>query len=120
METVRLADDARRVLISVNPHAGSQNRQEIVGALSQELTRQRCDVTVFHDIEALVGEAEHALGPGLGLHLVSHAEVFSRKGTEARRGRDANFRLLTSESAARRYRLRLAVSEWKQGGENVE
>jgi diacylglycerol kinase family enzyme len=64
METVRLADDARRVLISVNPHAGSQNRQEMVDALGQELTRQRLDVTVFHDIDALAAEAERALAAG--------------------------------------------------------
>lgn len=61
---MRIADDARRVLIGVNPHAGSQSRQEMVAALSRELTQQRFEVAVFHDIEALTEEAEKSLAAG--------------------------------------------------------
>src|SRR5205823_2979572 len=64
IETIRLADDARHVLVSVNPHAGSQNRQEMVTAFCHELAQRRFQVTVFHDIEALAGETERLFAGG--------------------------------------------------------
>jgi diacylglycerol kinase (ATP) len=60
----QIADTARRVLIGVNPHAGANNRQEIVAELCARLASQGLETTVFREIAALVAEAGRLLAAG--------------------------------------------------------
>jgi diacylglycerol kinase (ATP) len=53
----RIADDARRVLISVNPHAGAQNRQGVVAELAKQLIASGLEPTMLHEIDAVAEEA---------------------------------------------------------------
>jgi diacylglycerol kinase family enzyme len=61
---IQLADDARDVLIAVNPQAGASNRR----ALAEDLGRQLADcglrVSLFDDIEQLAAEAAARLAAG--------------------------------------------------------
>jgi len=54
----RLADDPRYVLISVNPHAGSQSRQAVVFELHKQLVASGFEPRMLHEIEAVAEEAE--------------------------------------------------------------
>jgi diacylglycerol kinase (ATP) len=62
--TIQLADDARQVLIGVNPKAGFQDRQVIVAAVGQELARRGFECRVFQDIDELAQEAAQLLAAG--------------------------------------------------------
>ena len=65
MTTVdRIADDARRVLISVNPHAGAQNRQAVVAELAKQLIARGFEPTMFHEIDAVAEEARRLQSAG--------------------------------------------------------
>ena len=61
---VTISDDARDVLIAVNPHAGSGNRRAAVDALRSELERQSFHVAAFPEIERLASEAVGLLADG--------------------------------------------------------
>jgi diacylglycerol kinase family enzyme len=54
----------RRVLIGVNPRAGAQNREAIVGELATQLIREGFQPTTFHDFDALAAEAQQLLAAG--------------------------------------------------------
>jgi diacylglycerol kinase family enzyme len=53
-----MLDDARRVLIGINPCSGAQNRQAVVEELSRQLKEQGLEPTTFNEIEGLAPEAE--------------------------------------------------------------
>jgi len=59
-----IADEARSVLVGVNPHAGAQNRQAVVAELLQRLAELRFEVKAFHDIDELAGETSRLLAAG--------------------------------------------------------
>jgi diacylglycerol kinase family enzyme len=61
---VTITDDARDVLIAVNPHAGAGNQQAAVDALRTELERQSFRVAAISEIERLADEAARHMAEG--------------------------------------------------------
>ncbi len=61
---IQLADDARDVLIAVNPHAGQGNRQALAEELQQQLTRCGLRVSLVSEIDQLAAEAATRLAAG--------------------------------------------------------
>jgi diacylglycerol kinase (ATP) len=61
---IKIADNARRVLIGVNPRAGAQNRLTIVDELSRQLVSLGFETAIFHDVDALAAETGAALAVG--------------------------------------------------------
>jgi diacylglycerol kinase (ATP) len=59
-----IADDAREVLIVVNPQAGAGNRQAIAEALSRELANLGLSATIIIQAEELAGRAAELLDTG--------------------------------------------------------
>jgi diacylglycerol kinase family enzyme len=59
-----VADDARRVLISVNPLAGAQNRQAVIAELGSQLAYQGFETTTHIDVDELVAETRRLLSAG--------------------------------------------------------
>src|SRR5437016_874637 len=84
----RVPDDARRVLIAVNPRAGAQNRQTIVDTLCQELWKQGCEPSVHADIDELAHNAESLMDSGKLRAVVSA-------------GGDGTFRLIAERTPPR-------------------
>src|SRR3954451_16620363 len=62
--TTRIPEAARRVLIGVNPHAGSQNRQAVVAELLEQLAAAGFESTVIQCIDELAAEATRLLAAG--------------------------------------------------------
>jgi diacylglycerol kinase family enzyme len=62
--TTRIAADARRVLIGVNPRAGAQDQKAIVEEFGRQLARRGFEAAVFHDVGELEAEAARLLGDG--------------------------------------------------------
>jgi diacylglycerol kinase family enzyme len=60
----RIADDARQVLICVNPRAGAQNRQAIALELAEELSATGFRPAVLHDVDAIAEEARRLSAEG--------------------------------------------------------
>jgi diacylglycerol kinase family enzyme len=52
-----LPEDARDVLIGVNPHAGARNRQAIVEEFFRQVAQQGYQPTIFDEIDRLADEA---------------------------------------------------------------
>jgi diacylglycerol kinase family enzyme len=59
-----IADDARQVLISVNPQAGARNRQAVVEELRRELEDEGFTVSIATHVEALGDLAAEKLAAG--------------------------------------------------------
>jgi diacylglycerol kinase (ATP) len=60
----RVADNARSVLICVNPRAGAQNRQAIAEELASELKRIGFEPRILHEVEAAAAEARRLSDAG--------------------------------------------------------
>ena len=61
---IPVADDARCVLIGVNPHAGAQFRQAVVEDFRRKLVDLKFDTKVFHSVDELAAEAGELLAAG--------------------------------------------------------
>lgn len=59
-----IADDARDVLIAVNPHAGAGNRQAVVADLSREFAARDLTATIISDIDRLADEVAQRTAAG--------------------------------------------------------
>jgi diacylglycerol kinase (ATP) len=64
IKTGSVAEDARHVLISVNPHAGAQNRQAVIAEFGSQLARLGFEATTHIDIDELVAETTRLLAAG--------------------------------------------------------
>jgi diacylglycerol kinase family enzyme len=60
----QLPDNAREVLISLNPHAGARNRQQLVEELCRQLVEHDLQPAVVPDIDALAERAAKSLELG--------------------------------------------------------
>jgi diacylglycerol kinase family enzyme len=56
-----LPENARQVLVGVNPHAGAQNRQAMIAEFCRQLSTKGFECTTFCEIDALADEAERLL-----------------------------------------------------------
>lgn len=61
---LQLPDDARDVLIAVNPHAGVRNRQAVAEELRQQLQDMGLRVSIFPGIDELAQQAAARLAAG--------------------------------------------------------
>jgi diacylglycerol kinase (ATP) len=57
-------DGAREVLISVNPHAGARNRQQLVAELQQQLAERGLRASLVDNLDRLAGLASQLLDSG--------------------------------------------------------